>query len=165
MERNVVPVNAASHVRAPLTILGRDFFRDYDRIVDSVFHASSTKEVADAAKEPAIGSRKLKVDMAVCEKQIEVTADLPGVDEKNVKVELRDGFLYISGEREVHGKQDGVKLYHEERSEGSFERTLTLPCAVDKSGIEASFKDGVLRVVLPKTAEARCEVMRIRVKH
>ena len=103
--------------------------------------------------------------MAVCEKQIEVTADLPGVDEKNVKVELRDGFLYISGEREVHGKQDGVKLYHEERSEGSFERTLTLPCAVDKSGIEASFKDGVLRVVLPKTAEARCEVMRIRVKH
>ena len=46
MERNVVPVNAASHVRAPLKILGRDFFRDYDRIVDSVFHASSTKEVA-----------------------------------------------------------------------------------------------------------------------
>ena len=158
MDRNVVPVNAASHTRAPLKTLGRDLVREYDRIVDSVFNTVSSKMNSEAALSPS-------VDVVGCDKQIEVVADLPGVDEKHIKVELRDGSLYISGAREMPAKQADVKMYSEERSTGSFERSVALPCDVDKSAVEASFKDGVLRVILPKTAEARKEVMRIHVKH
>ena len=60
---------------------------------------------------------------------------------------------------------DGLTFDRQERCMGTLERSIALSCDVDKSGVEASLRDGVLRVILPKTAEARNEVMRIRVKH
>jgi HSP20 family protein len=160
MENNVVTVNTSANNRTPLKALGRDIAREYDRIVDSVFHASAKKSEAIDR-----GVRNVKVDVAHCDKQIEVFADLPGVDEKHLKVELRDGALFISGERELEAKQDLVTFDRQERCMGTLERSIALPCDVEKSGVEAVLKDGVLRVILPKTAEARNEVMRIRVKH
>ena len=160
MERNNVTVNASPNGRAPLKAFGRDLVREYDRIMDSVFHASTKKS---EPREREVIS--VKVDVADSDKQIEVFADLPGVDEKHLKVELRDGTLFISGERETQSVADGLTFDRQERCMGTLERSIALSCDVDKSGVEASLRDGVLRVILPKTAEARNEVMRIRVKH
>lgn len=159
MESNVVTVNTSANGRTPLKVLGRDIVREYDRIVDSVFHGSTKKP---ETSEMDVGN--VKVDVAHCDKQIEVFADVPGIDEKHLKVELRDGALFISGQKEVQAKQEAVTFDRQERCMGTLERTIALPCDVEKSGVEA-FENGVLRVILPKTSEARNEVMRIRVKH
>ena len=94
----------------------------------------------------------------------EVTAELPGLDEKNIEVKLINGSLTIKGEKQEE-KEEKKKDYHlRERHFGSFERSFTVPEGVDADKIEASFKKGVLTVTLPKTAEAQTPVKKIEVK-
>jgi HSP20 family protein len=80
-------------------------------------------------------------------------ADLPGMSEKDVNIELDDNVLTISGERtaEHEGRQEGY--YRVERASGAFSRSLTLPEGVDPDGIQASFASGVLEVRIPKPEE------------
>jgi HSP20 family protein len=87
-----------------------------------------------------------------------VTAELPGLSAKEVNVEYADGVLYISGEKskEEETKEDGLKYYVWERSFGSFQRSFPMPGIMD-SKIEAEFKDGVLKVTLPKSEEAKAK--------
>lgn len=90
-------------------------------------------------------------------------ADLPGVAEEDVHLELEDGVLTLSGERHAeHREQDGgaVRL---ERSFGSFRRQLTLPEGVDPETIAASFEQGVLEVRIPKPEERKPQKVSIRV--
>jgi len=104
------------------------------------------------------------VDVVEKENAFEVTADLPGMDEKNIEVKLVNGNLTIKAER-VEEKQEKKRDYHlRERRSGSFERTLAVPDAVDTDRVEASFKKGVLTVVLPKKAEAVKPEKQIEVK-
>jgi HSP20 family protein len=156
MENETIPVTASG--RSPFKMMGRDLIREYDRLLDSVFHSSNPRGDLSVEVNP-------RVDMAVTDAAVEVVADLPGVSEKHIKVELRDRILSISGEREQLPKGEGRHVYQHERFAGSFERSVALPCDVEKSSIDATFKDGVLRVILPKTPEARQEITRVRVKH
>src|SRR5262249_23622197 len=82
-------------------------------------------------------------------------ADLPGVDEDDVKVELEDSVLTISGERrsELRDSKDGY--YRVERASGSFSRSLTLPARIDADSLHASSDRGVLEVSTPKPAERK----------
>jgi HSP20 family protein len=94
------------------------------------------------------------VDIAEKDDAYEVTAELPGMDEKNVEVKYSDGMLTIKGEKE-EAKEEKKKDYHlSERRYGSFQRTFSVPAGVDGDKIDASFKKGVLTVTLPKSAEA-----------
>jgi HSP20 family protein len=94
------------------------------------------------------------VDMAEKDNAYEVTAELPGMDEKNVEVKYSDGVLTIKGEKE-EATEEKKKDYHlSERRYGSFQRSFSVPSGVDGDKIEASFKKGVLTVTLPKSAEA-----------
>jgi HSP20 family protein len=77
-------------------------------------------------------------------------ADLPGLSEYDVKIELEDNVLTISGERKSEHEQKGEGYYRVERSFGAFSRSLTLPEGVDADGIQASFDSGVLEVRIPK---------------
>ena len=88
--------------------------------------------------------------------ELTVKAELPGVKKEDVAVTFDDGLLTIKGEkREEKRQKDETKQYHiYERSYGAFARSFTLPSAVDDKRIEAEFRDGVLTVHLPKTAEA-----------
>jgi HSP20 family protein len=84
-----------------------------------------------------------------------LSADLPGVDEKDVKVELEDGVLTISGERKSE-YEDRKEGYHRiERASGSFSRSLTLPEGIDPESVEANFENGVLAVRIPKPEERK----------
>lgn len=104
----------------------------------------------------------------VCEKddRIEVKAELPGMDEKDIDVQLSNHMLVISGEKkEEHeeGEKEG-NYYVSERRYGSFKRSIAVPEGIDHNKVDASFKKGVLTVVLQKTPESREKVKKIKVK-
>ena len=104
------------------------------------------------------------VDIAESEKAYEITAELPGMDEKNIEVKVTDGSLTIKGEKQEEKEEKEKDYYLQERRYGSFERSFELPESVDPDKIEASFKKGVLTVTLPKKAEAQKPAKKIEVK-
>jgi HSP20 family protein len=104
------------------------------------------------------------VDVAESEKAYEITAELPGMDEKDVEVNVANGRLTIKGEKKDEKEEKKQDYYVSERRYGSFERSFGLPDAVDAGKIEAAFKNGVLKVTLPKTAEAQKPAKKIEVK-
>ena len=91
-----------------------------------------------------------------------VNVELPGLDEKDVKVTVADDMLSISGEKKVEHTDD--KTHFSERSYGSFTRSFTLPADADHNAITAKFAKGVLTLEIPKTAEAPAQGKRIEVK-
>jgi HSP20 family protein len=103
------------------------------------------------------------MDLVETEEHFVLRADLPGLDEKDVKIEVHDNVLTLSGERtyEHEGKKDGY--YRLERGSGSFSRSLTLPKGVEAEGITASFDKGVLEVLVPKPAERKPRRVEINV--
>lgn len=107
-----------------------------------------------------------KVDVSETDKDIQVTADLPGIDEKDIEVTLSDGVLTIKGERKAEKEEkDEKKSYHRvERSYGLYSRSISLPGEVEEDKVKASFAKGVLTVTMPKSAKARSKVKKISVK-
>lgn len=104
------------------------------------------------------------VEVAETDKDYEITAELPGIDEKNVEVRLADGVLTIKGEKTEEKKEEKKDYYLSERSHGAFQRSFQVPVGVDADKIEASVNKGVLTVRLPKTAEAQNGEKKIPVK-
>ena len=95
------------------------------------------------------------MDLVETDEHFVLRADLPGLAEDDVKIEVADNVLTVSGERrfEHEAKKDG--FYRLERTSGSFARSLTLPEGVDEEAIEAAFDRGVLEVRIPKPAERK----------
>jgi len=104
------------------------------------------------------------VDLIEHEKAFELTAELPGLDEKNVEVKVANGVLTIRGEKAEDKEEKNKDFHMRERRFGAFERALRIPDMVDMDKIEATFKKGVLMVKMPKTAEAQKPVKKIAVK-
>ena len=104
------------------------------------------------------------VDVIDKEKAYEITAELPGMDESNVNVKFADGILTIEGEKQDEKEEKKKDYYLSERRYGSFQRSFRVPDWVDSDKIEASFKNGVLTVTLPKAPEAQKEEKKIAIK-
>jgi len=96
-----------------------------------------------------------RVDVTETDTEVTVTAELPGLDEKDVEVSLTQNMLTLSGEKKAEKEDKGENYYRMERSYGSFRRTIALPTEIEADKVEATFKNGVLNVVLPKTAQTR----------
>ena len=104
------------------------------------------------------------IDISEKDDAYEITAELPGMDEKNVEVKVANGTLVIKGEKKEEKEEKKKDYYLSERHYGSFERRFPVPDAVDAEKIAASFKKGVLTVTLPKKAEAKTPAKTIEVK-
>lgn len=104
------------------------------------------------------------IDVVESEKAYEITAELPGMDEKNIEVKVAEGSLTIKGEKQEEKEEKKKDYYLHERHFGSFERSFDVPESVDANKIEASFKKGVLTVTLPKKPEAQKPAKKIEVK-
>lgn len=106
-----------------------------------------------------------KVDITETEKEIVVTANVPGVSSEDISVEVSDGILTISGQaNKEHKEEDKNKRYYRyERESGSFSRSFSLPTKVDEENIEAETKNGVLSVKLPKIKEEKKKIQ-VKVK-
>jgi HSP20 family protein len=107
-----------------------------------------------------------KIDVGETKDAIEVTAELPGVDEKDLDLTLADGVLTVRGEKKsAREEQDKDKNWHVvERSYGSFSRTIPLPFDPDPAKVEAKFDKGVLHIHLPKPAEVAKKQQKIEIK-
>lgn len=104
------------------------------------------------------------IDIIEKDETYEVTAELPGMDEKNIEVKVANGGLTIRGEKKEEKEEKEKDYYLSERRYGSFERYFRVPEGVDTDKIEASFKKGVLTVTLPKKPEAQKPEKKIDVK-
>ena len=135
--------------------------REIDRVLDDLthsehwpFHASLTKN----------GKLLPRIDVSETEKEIEVVAELPGVEEKDIDISLSDDRLTIKGEKKSETEQAEKDHHLIERSYGSFERTMRLLCEVDSEKVQAEFKNGVLTITLPKSPEAEAKTKKISIK-
>ena len=102
------------------------------------------------------------VNVSESDKEYKAEVELPGVNKENLSVTVDEGRLHIEGRKEEEERDEGEDYLRVERSSGSFVRTLDLPPAVDEDGAEADFKNGVLTVRLPKTAEARGKKVEVK---
>ncbi len=105
-----------------------------------------------------------RVDVSETEREIKVAAELPGLDENDIDVSLTRDTLTIKGEKKEEKEEKGTDYYRMERSYGSFTRSIPLPVEVDTDKVEATFKKGVLRVTLPKTASVIEKTKKVAVK-
>jgi len=151
----------------PFESLRREVDRLFDDFGGGFWRAPFRRSVFDMA--PSWGGGATwptvpAVDMTDTEKTYEITAELPGIDEKNVEVKVANGVLSIKGEKREEKEEKKKDYYLRERNFGSFERSFQVPDGVDTDKIEASFKKGVLTVTLPKKAEAQAAAKKIDIK-
>ena len=102
-------------------------------------------------------------DIVEKDRAYEITAELPGMEEKNVEVTLADGVLTIKGTKQEEKEEKDKGYYLKERRFGSFERRFRVPDGVNADKIEAAFRNGVLTVTMPKAAGARKAEKKIKV--
>ena len=127
-----------------LLVKPEPFTREIDRVFDAFFGQTDQ------------GRRWMPpMDLVEAGDHFVLKADLPGLAEGDVRIEVQDGTLTISGERKAEHEQNEKGWYRIERSFGSFSRSLTLPDGVDADRIDASFADGVLEVHIPKPEERK----------
>ncbi len=104
------------------------------------------------------------VDIAETENEIVLAADVPGVKMDDIDIKVENGTLTISGKREFQKQEEKGGYHRIERSYGSFQRVFTLPDSVDTEKVEASYEDGVLKVVLPKKEVAKPKTIKVSLK-
>ncbi len=113
---------------------------------------------------PSLGIASPAVDFNEDEKAYLITVELPGMKEQDIDVSLSGDTLTIKGEKREEKEEKAKNYYLSERRYGSFQRSFTLSASVDRDKIEASFAAGVLKITLPKTAEALQQQKKIEVK-
>lgn len=136
------------------------FFREeMNRLFDNFFRGTDIEplERKFAAFSPSI-------DISETEKEIVISAELPGMEDKDLDVSLSKDLLIIKGEKKEEKEEKTKNYYRMERSYGSFCRTIPLPAEIDAENISAEFKKGVLTIKLPKTPEAIGETKKIAIK-
>jgi HSP20 family protein len=127
---------------------------EMDRLFDTFLGRGFFGRPAPSAMAQSAATLAPNVDIRENDKEIIVEAELPGIDEKDIQVTVRDGVLSLKGEKKSE-RDEKKDTYHViERGFGSFERSFELPDSADQDQIKADFNRGVLRVVIPKRAEA-----------
>jgi len=136
--------------------------REVNRVFDDVFRAFESRV-------PVFGSLSSlsptwpNIEISDTDKEIKVTAEIPGLEEKDVEVLLKDGVVTLKGEK--RSETENKEKQFSERFYGRFERRIPLGVEVEEDKIDARFKNGVLSIVLPKSAKAQSQVKRIAINH
>jgi HSP20 family protein len=133
--------------------------REMNRLFDDFFSDFGASPLI-AGRDGGNGARAIRMDYKDKGETIEIEAELPGVDEDDIDVELNDNLLTIRGERKDEEDKDGVSR----RAYASFQRSMSLPFDADPDAIEAKFKNGVLKLTLPKPPELEARTKKIAVQ-
>jgi HSP20 family protein len=133
-------------------------FREFDALANRLFNQPSSTRNGDSR--PWVP----QVDITEDEAAYTITTDLPEVAKDAVKVTVEDGVLTVRGERKWEKKSDTTKVHLVERTYGSFTRSFRLPDDASGDKVSATFKEGVLKVVLPKREEAKPRQVEVQVQ-
>jgi len=158
---------AAPSTWRPFENLRRDIDRLFDDFGGGLWRSPFPRsffDVAPLGRGEATWAAVPAVDVSETDKGYEIKAELPGMEEKNIEVQLANDVLTIKGEKQEEKEEKQKDYYMRERSFGSFQRSFQVPDGVDTNKIEATFKNGVLTLNLPKSAEAQKAAKKIEVK-
>jgi HSP20 family protein len=140
-----------------------DLFRsEMNRLVDDFFKGSGVRPFSEEME--SFGAFNPTVDMTEDESSVQVTAELPGMDEKDIEINLTRDSLTIKGEKKTETEKGDKESYCMERSFGSFTRVLPIPADVNPDKVEAVFKKGVLNITLPKLVKEKKAQKKIQIK-
>ena len=134
----------------------RSLITDFDRIFDRMFTHDSPRLSSAQSCMPA-------VDVTETETEFLLSADMPGLDKKDVSIDIHDGVITIKGESAIDNEKSTDDYRIRERQFGSFNRSFRLPDNVNKVKVVAKFKNGVLKITLPKAKEVLPEGRRIKI--
>ncbi|HUK13269.1 MAG TPA: Hsp20/alpha crystallin family protein [Thermoanaerobaculaceae bacterium] len=147
------------------TIVRWDPFREMHSLQDRLNRAF--EDVWGRSRRPedefVTGSWMPPVDVRETKDALEITAELPGIEPKDVEVSVENGILTLKGSRTFEKAADGETYHRVERSYGAFERSFTLPTNVDTEKVKAVYRSGVLHLTLPKREEAKPKSISIKV--
>ena len=129
----------------------------------NIFGRQTAKCDSECGERVAAASWAPLVDIAEDDKQYLIKLELPEVDKKDLNVTVENGVLTVSGERKAETEDKSLKYHRVERVYGSFSRSFTVPQDTDASKVTAEFKDGVLRVQLAKSEQARPKSIEVKV--
>ncbi|UUP16036.1 Hsp20/alpha crystallin family protein [Nitratireductor thuwali] len=135
--------------------------REVNRLFDDAFRGFDSRLPA-SARFPSFDVGWPNVEVSETEKHVKITAEVPGMEEKDVELLLDNGVLTLRGEKRVED-EDQEKQFSE-RYYGRFERRIPIGYEVDEDKVDARYKNGVLTVTLPKTEKAQSQVKRIAIK-
>jgi len=138
------------------------FQREMNRLFDDFFKGTGLKPWAEEME--SLGAFTPQVNMVEDEKSIQVSAELPGLDEKDVEISLSKDSLTIRGEKKEEAEHKDKGAYYMERSFGSFTRVLPMPKDVNTEKAEATFKKGVLTITVPKLEKEKQSQKKIKIK-
>lgn len=131
--------------------------REMDRLWDSFLEGGLRKRGEEGEWLPSL-------DVAETKNELVVKAEVPGMDPKDIDISLSDGVLTIKGEKRQEKEEKEADYHVVERSYGSFMRSVQLPKEVQSDKISASYKNGILRITLPKSEEAKKKEVKIKVE-
>jgi len=151
--KSLIPIGRDRSVGRPESNPFLSLQQELDRLFGSFARSFST---------PTFGELMPSMDLSETDKEIEITAELPGLEEKDVQLNVADNVLTIRGEKKDERGEKDKNYQLIERSFGSFMRTVELPAGVNLDGIKAVMTKGVLKVTVPKPAPA--QVKKIDVK-
>jgi HSP20 family protein len=130
-----------------------DFRKEVDQMMSRFFHGTDA---------PAAAQWTPRLNLAETDTAYEVAAELPGLKPEDVEVELRHGDLWISGRREEETEQQGKTWHRIERHYGQFRRVVRLGDDVNPEKVEAEYKDGILKISVAKSEQARTKKIEVR---
>ena len=133
--------------------------REINRVFDNFFRGGMLDDGSLGASMWAPA-----VDVQERDEAYQVKVELPGVDKDDVKITMEDNILTIRGEKKQEKDSKNSNYHRVERSYGSFQRSFTLPTSVKHDKIEASYKDGILSIALPKAEDAKPKQIEVKVK-
>jgi len=131
--------------------------REMDRLWDSFLESGLRKRGEEGEWLPSL-------DVAETKNELVVKAEVPGMDPKDIDISLSDGVLTIKGEKRQEKEEKEADYHVVERSYGSFLRSVQLPKEVQSDKISASYKNGILKITLPKSEEAKKKEIKIKVE-
>jgi HSP20 family protein len=132
------------------------FRREMDRFFDRFFEGWPFRlRAGETVWEPAL-------DVSETPKEILVKAELPGMDPKDIDLSVRGDILTVAGERKQEKEEKSENFHRIERTYGSFSRSVQLPAEVDSGKVSATYKDGVLKITLPKTKLAATKKIEVK---
>ena len=143
------------------------FHEELDRMFDSFFRGFGFPSTGFGWEPDSLAQTqwlKPTLDIAAGDKEYTIRVELPGVDEKDVQLELMEDTLVIKGEKKQEKEEKEKNYYRMERSYGSFQRVLSLPEDADQKGIGAEYRNGILTVTIPRKAVPKEESRRITIK-
>ena len=133
------------------------FLTPFDKMFDQMIEAQFPSVVQQVCVKPYQGTAYPKVNVYEYDDKVGIVAEIPGLDKKQLKVDVEDGILTISGDKHGIREEDGAKVLRRELKASSFKRSFELGELLDASKVDANFKDGVLSISIPKTEPEKPE--------